>query len=124
MRIAVTGATGFIGRAIAMEAAARGHEVTALFRPGHAEPPRAGLAWTLFDEWAAGATPVDVVVHAAALRHRHGVAGSDYARVNIELTERVMKRARAGGGRIVLVSSISVYGWPPGNQLPIDESFP
>ncbi len=124
MRIAVTGATGFIGHAIAREADARGHDVVALERSG---PPAgaAPVAWRPFDAWLASREPVDVVIHAAALRHRHGVPGDEYARVNVELTQRVLERAARGGcSRFVHVSSISVYGWPPSDRLPIDESFP
>jgi nucleoside-diphosphate-sugar epimerase len=125
VKIAVTGAAGFIGHAIAREAGARGHQVVALHRSG----PPAGAAvesvvWTHFDEWVAASDPFDLVIHSAALRHRHGVPGEEYAKVNVELTQRVLDRAARGGARIVHVSSISVYGWPPGDRLPIDESFP
>jgi nucleoside-diphosphate-sugar epimerase len=123
VKIAVTGAAGFIGHAIAREAGARGHDVTALHRSG---PPvgAANVTWEVFERWIGASDPLDVVVHAAALRHRHGVPGEEYARVNVELTERVLDRAARGGARIVHVSSISVYGWPPRSRLPIDETFP
>jgi 2-alkyl-3-oxoalkanoate reductase len=130
MRIAVTGATGFIGSAVARDAAARGHEVVALYRSG---PPmeaarggaqRGGPKWEALDTWLAGSDRFDAVVHAAALRHRHGVAGDDYLRVNRALTEGVMTRAVRAGAHLVHISSISVYGWPPPRRLPIDETFP
>ncbi len=123
MRLAVTGATGFIGYAIARAAAQRGHDVVALRRSG-APADRAGAAWEALDAWIDGSERVDVVIHAAALRHRHGVAGDDYLRVNRDLTARVMKRAERGGAHLVHVSSISVYGWPHPTRLPIDEAFP
>lgn len=122
MKIAVTGATGFIGGAVVREALSRGHEVVALYRAS----PGAALAWwQRLDEWLARSDGVDVVVHAAALRHRHGVRGDEYTRVNVELTQRLLDRAaRANVARFVHISSIAVYGWPPGDRLPIDESFP
>jgi nucleoside-diphosphate-sugar epimerase len=123
MRIAVTGATGFLGSAIARDAAARGLEVVALHRRGPPED-RAGATWQPIDSWLQGGDRFDAVVHSAALRHRHGVAGDDYLRVNVELTEGVMARAERSGAHLVHVSSISVYGWPPRSRLPIDESFP
>ncbi|MEQ1859005.1 MAG: NAD(P)-dependent oxidoreductase [Chthoniobacteraceae bacterium] len=43
MRILITGATGFIGRACACAALARGHEVAALVRPGSSRPVDAAL---------------------------------------------------------------------------------
>ena len=123
MRIAVTGATGFIGAAIARDAATRGHEVIALHRSG---PPadRLGASWETIERWLEGGEPFDVVIHAAALRHRHGVSGDDYVRVNGALTEGVIARAERGRAHLVHVSSISVYGWPHPRHLPIDETFP
>jgi nucleoside-diphosphate-sugar epimerase len=124
MRIAVTGATGFLGKAIAREAAARGHQVVALHRNSpDAEVPGA-CSWASIGEWLGASDAVDVIVHAAAQRHRHGVAPSEYGRVNHELTARVIARATRSGAHLVHVSSISVYGWPPSKRLPIDETFP
>jgi nucleoside-diphosphate-sugar epimerase len=124
MRVAVTGATGFIGNAIVREAQARGHDVVALHRSDPPQDPEVA-SWQHFDSWLVGSDPVDVVVHAAALRHRHGIPGADYAAVNVGLTQRVLDRAvRGRAERFVQISSISVYGWPPSDRLPIDESFP
>jgi len=123
MKIAVTGATGFIGRAIAREAHARGHEVTAPYRAAPPPSDAPGVRWVPWDEWEKGDARFDLVVHAAALRHRHGVPTSEYERVNIDLTERVVARAkRAKASRLVYVSSIATYGWP--KRLPVDEGFP
>ena len=80
--------------------------------------------WTSLEEWLADRAPCDAVINAAALRHRHGVPADEYARVNVELTRRVLDRAARGGAYFTHVSSISVYGWPPRSRLPIDESFP
>jgi nucleoside-diphosphate-sugar epimerase len=124
VKIAVTGATGFIGSAIVREACSRGYEVVALYR---SSPPVAGPSarWEPLEAWLGASDDIDVVVHAAALRHRHGVRDSDYGQVNEELTRRALKRATRGAAqRFVLISSIAVYGWPTGDRLPIDEAFP
>ena len=124
MKIAVTGATGFIGKALVREAGSRGHEVVALYR---GSPPASGPAarWEELETWLEASEHVDVVVHAAALRHRHGVRNADYGRVNEELARRALRRATRGEAeRFVLISSIAVYGWPGRDRLPIDESFP
>ncbi|MGH7439096.1 MAG: NAD-dependent epimerase/dehydratase family protein [Polyangiaceae bacterium] len=123
MRIAVTGATGFLGGAIARRAAARGHEVVALHRDS-TMPGTGAFAWRPLGEWLGGSDALDVVVHAAALRHRHGVAPEDYLRVNRDLTERVVRRAASAAAHLLHVSSIGVYGWPSTTRLPIDETFP
>jgi nucleoside-diphosphate-sugar epimerase len=123
MRVAVTGATGFIGHAIARAGLQRGHEVIATFR-GAPPPDAAPARWTSLEAWLAGDERFDSVIHAAAVRHRHGVPPGDYERVNVELTERVVRRAARASAFFTHVSSISVYGWPPPDRLPIDESFP
>jgi nucleoside-diphosphate-sugar epimerase len=123
MKVAVTGATGFIGLAVTRVALARGHDVVALHR-SPPTPDAPGARWTPLQEWLDGEDPIDGVIHAAALRHRHGALADEYARVNIDLTRRVLQRAARGSAFFTHVSSISVYGWPPSDRLPIDESFP
>ena len=82
------------------------------------------MTWETIGTWLGESGRFDAVIHSAALRHRHGVAAEDYSRVNLELTEQVLDRAERAGAHFVHVSSISVYGWPPPSQLPIDEAFP
>jgi nucleoside-diphosphate-sugar epimerase len=120
MRVLVTGASGFIGGAIARAAVARGWEVTGVRNasaPGHPS-----IRWRTLAEVEGARDDYDAIVHAAALRHRHGVPPEDYVRVNLELTRRVVALADRGVGRLVDISSIAVYGWP--RKLPIDESSP
>jgi nucleoside-diphosphate-sugar epimerase len=116
VRIAVTGATGFIGGAIVREASSHGHEVIALCRAAPAPPAVSPtVSWQRLDEWLARSDRVDVVIHAAALRHRHGISGDEYSRVNVELTRHLLARfgrLASNVARFVHISSISVYGWP------------
>jgi nucleoside-diphosphate-sugar epimerase len=122
VRIVVTGATGFIGGHVARELARRGVGVTALHRRP-AEPPAVpGVAWVSFEEWERSGEAADALVHAAAVRHRHGVPPEEYGRQNVALTGRLLKEARGRAGRFVDVSSIAVFGWP--KELPIEESRP
>jgi nucleoside-diphosphate-sugar epimerase len=116
----VTGATGFIGGHVARELARRGVGVTALHRRPAAPPEIPGVAWVSFDDWERRGEGADALVHAAAVRHRHGVAPDQYGRQNVALTERLLRGARGRVGRFVDVSSIAVFGWP--KELPIDES--
>ncbi len=106
MRIAVTGASGFVGAAVAADAVARGHEVLALSRRRAGIDGATWRRWDLDEGRLADAPEVDVVVHAAA---RVGERGSvaDFARTNVAGTAAVL--ASFPGARLVHVSSASVY---------------
>jgi nucleoside-diphosphate-sugar epimerase len=123
LNVLITGATGFIGGGIARAAIAQGWQVTATHR-GTSPANAPGIEWRALDateNWPPSRR-FDAVIHAAALRHRHGIEPSAYGRTNAELTRRVIHLARRHASRLVLISSIAVYGWP--KKLPIDESFP
>ena len=122
MRVLITGATGFIGGAVAAEALRHGWEVEAVYRGGPPAGIQKPVEWLTLEECEKSALPLDAVIHCAAVRHRHGVPESEYGRVNVELTRRVIALARQRAARLVDVSSIAVYGWP--RELPIDETSP
>lgn len=124
---AITGAAGFLGRHLVRGFEARGARVLPLVRTlddaGAGFVPRG--ARTLELAWSEPALleGVDVVVHAGGLRDRYGVDGATYRAANVELTERTMRAAaKAGVRRFVLVSCVSVYGFPP--RLPVNEEYP
>jgi 2-alkyl-3-oxoalkanoate reductase len=125
MRVLITGATGFIGKAMLRAAVARGWQASGACR-GRPAPDSPAATWKTLAEWRAAPSSVrfDAVVHAAALRHRHGVDPSEYERTNLALTREVVELARERAGRLVEISSVAVYGWPAAAALPIDESFP
>jgi nucleoside-diphosphate-sugar epimerase len=120
VRIAVTGAHGFLGSHVVDVAREAGHEVTALVSPwgdparlaGHAGDPGVRLARadvtdarTLADAFRG----CDAVVHAAARVADHGPWRA-FHRVNVEGTAHVAREAdRAGAGRVVLVSSVAIW---------------
>ena len=114
MRILMTGASGFIGYAVASRLADR-HEVFAVSRNGH--PVLDGvvpIAWDLADPLPAGALPgeIDAVLHAAQSRaYRNFPAGAaDVFAVNVAATAGLLDYAlRAGATGFVLVSSGTVY---------------
>ena len=104
MRIAVTGATGFIGGAVATAAEARGWDVIRYSR----RPGRGLGYWDLAGLPPARIPQVDAVVHAAA----HVADWGDSAifhRANV-LGTRAVAEAFAGT-RLVHISSSSVYPW-------------
>ncbi|SDW24899.1 Nucleoside-diphosphate-sugar epimerase [Arthrobacter sp. cf158] len=104
MKIAVTGATGFVGGAVAKAAEARGWEVVRFAR-------RAGAGlnyWDLTGLPPAQLPGVDAVVHAGAHVSDWGDPGL-FHRANV-LGTRAVAEAYAGT-RLVHISSSSVYPW-------------
>ncbi len=122
MRVAVTGAAGFLGRHLCEALTARGDVVLPLVRAVDAKSPARARA--LADVLAEPRLLVgtDVVVHAAAARHRHGVDPATYNASNVDLVEQLLRACQGRVRRFVYVSSVGVYGFPV--RLPIDESFP
>ncbi|RQZ09742.1 NAD-dependent epimerase/dehydratase family protein [Burkholderia sp. Bp9031] len=120
-RIVVTGANGFVGRAVCRLALAAGHTVTALVRrPGgcvdgvrewvHDAPDFAGLA----DAWPAD-LDADCVIHLAARVHVMRDESPDpdaaFEATNVAGTLRVAEAARVHGARrFVFASSIKAVG--------------
>ena len=116
-RIAVTGANGFVGRALCAALGARGVDVTALVRDaidiaGAARVQAVG-DFTAVADWKPWLGNSDAVAHLAALTH-DGTRGADGARfhaVNVEVSRRLAEAARACGiKRFVYLSSIKVNG--------------
>lgn len=112
MRIAVTGASGFIGTELLAELADRGYDVIALTRRRPGCPDSFCCEWRETDysekSLTTALSDVDTVIHLAGVR---GTSSNptDYA-VNEEITENVLKGILdAGVKRIVFASSISVY---------------
>lgn len=104
-RLVITGASGFIGRALVVHANRAGHSVTALSRSA------GSLAGGYEDEsaLARACQGADAVVHLAARAHRGGT-DADFED-NVRAARALARAARgAGARRLVLVSSIGVNG--------------
>ncbi|KLU27751.1 NAD-dependent dehydratase [Caballeronia mineralivorans PML1(12)] len=115
MRIAVTGANGFVGRATCAALADAGHDVTALVRR-----PSNGIVGAYEhviadDNFASLAVDADAFVLLAARVHVMRDTSADplaeYRRINVEGSLNVVRAAvRAGAKRIVFVSSVKALG--------------
>ncbi len=103
MRIVVTGATGFIGRALCPVLAARGHEVVALERGAIGDP-------TALADWLRVLSGADAVVHLAAIAHRRGVDEARLRAVNVEVPLALGRAAAEVGARLLFMSSVKVHG--------------
>ena len=110
MKIAVTGAGGFIGNALTKMLLGEGHKVQPLSRNELSDPDFSG---------------VQTVVHCAALAHRTGAERPDAATfdaINHRLAiELAIKAKAAGVRRFVFVSTIYTIA---GNPLPLKPDMP
>ena len=125
-RVAITGATGFIGRHVAADLVARGTEVRSIVRPGSRHQPPAGttLVQAPLDAAAlrAGFSDVDVVVHLAGVVS--AVDARVFTAVNVEGTRAVAAAARDAGARLVHVSSLAAAGPAPAGAPHREEDPP
>lgn len=127
--VLVTGASGFVGRALSSTLCARGYRVRAVVRtpdtsilPDDADSgDRQRLTGIVIDDiahtadWVPVLEGVHTVVHLAARTHVLNESGaeslSEYRRVNVEGTRQLAQEAaRAGVTRFVFLSSIKVNG--------------
>lgn len=119
MTVLLTGASGFVGKAILKTAQHRGLKIRPVYRSmdsanGQSEAVLvSGLDGAA--DWSAALQGVDVVIHAAARAHIMREESLDplaeYRRVNVEGTLNLARQAAAAGvRRFVFISSIKVNG--------------
>lgn len=140
MRLLVTGAAGFLGQRVVDRALERGHRVRAVVRPGS---DLSAVSWFGMDgvevvgiDMAAASAEAELVNALAGMGHgpvavvhlAGALVGNDAVQRTdtVEPTGRLVQAMlRARIRRLVLVSSLSVYGYsalPEGAQL--DETTP
>jgi nucleoside-diphosphate-sugar epimerase len=115
--VLVTGANGFVGRALCSALAAAGHGLRMAVRA-----PQPGLSGAVAvgdigptTDWRAALDGVDSVVHLAARTHVRRETAADplpeYRRINVGGTEHLARSAAAQGvRRLVFLSSVKVNG--------------
>lgn len=110
MKIAVTGAGGFIGSALVLYLESEGHDLTLLSREDLSDPDFSG---------------VETVIHCAALAHRTGSERPNadaFDAVNHRLTVGLAEKARQSGvRRFIFVSTIYTIA---GNPSPLTPDLP
>lgn len=138
MRIALTGATGFVGRYIAQYLVEQGNTLRCWRRPtsdcGGLENLAGSLQWAAGDLDDAQSVPTlvagcDAVVHAALDHPGGGFRGGEgdlvaFAETNIVGTIRLIEAARhAAVGRFVFISTCAVHEQVLDDR-PLDETHP
>jgi nucleoside-diphosphate-sugar epimerase len=111
VRLFVSGATGYIGGAIARHAAASatvfgGVRSRTELPPGIKPVITGDLSETRF-----GLPDVDLVIHAAGLGHKRGVNHATWQRQNVDAAVNLARAAKlVGAKRFILISTAYVHG--------------
>ena len=133
MNVAVTGATGFLGRYVVNELLGRGHACRCWYRPdsdrgGFVDAP-GRLEWRLGRLGDDAATrelvaDMDAIVHSALAHVTSESAPFDIAQINITGSMRLMQAAHAADvGRFVQISTCAVHERIMDDR-PLDEAHP
>ena len=135
MKALVTGATGFVGAAVARALSAAGWQVRVLARSGSNRSNLQSPAWEVVEGDLADSRSLERALegctglfHAAADYRLGARDPTQLYRTNVEGTRRILSAARtAGVTRIVYTSSVATIGIPsdgsPGEeQTPVAES--
>lgn len=119
MKFMISGAGGFVGKALCAELFRRGQSVSAAVRSGNSliENTEVIVVGAIDSEtnWADALRDVDVVIHLAARVHVMRESATDplaeYLKVNLHGTSNLARQAACSGAkRLVYVSSIKVNG--------------
>jgi uncharacterized protein YbjT (DUF2867 family) len=109
-KVAITGATGYLGRVVTCKLLARGHDVTALVRPGTRHRVAAGAHVRELDlfnavELAAALKGRDAVLHLVGTAHPNPSKAREFVSVDLASARACARAAaNAGVGHFVYVS--------------------
>jgi UDP-glucose 4-epimerase len=128
-RILVTGASGFIGRAVVPALVAAGYGVRAAARgvPIFDAPVEAARHGDLgVADWPVLLDGIDFVVHLAGIAHTGpGVPAAEYDRVNHQATAALAEAARKiGVRRVVFVSTVRAQTGPRADHVLTEDDAP
>jgi nucleoside-diphosphate-sugar epimerase len=111
MKILITGATGYIGSAVAEATAAAGHEVHGLAHSAESEAAIATRGWTPVRGDLRDATGLErLAAGYEAVVHAANGGGSDAGEVDVGATRALLRALRGSGRAFVYTSGIWVSG--------------
>lgn len=126
MKIAIIGATGFIGSTIVKEALERGHNVTAISRN-----PKASITSSRLELVSVDVAEVDLLAQtlkghdAIILAYNSGHGQADQAHKQVEATKSMIAAVKKSGvKRVVMVGGAGSLEIAPGLQLVDSKDFP
>jgi nucleoside-diphosphate-sugar epimerase len=128
--IALTGATGFIGRYLLQELPKRGYRLRVLLRRPSVVPMECASAvvgdLARPQNMAAALADVHGVIHSAGIAHAmSGLPEDDYRMLNTEATVALARAAqRAGAKRFVFLSSIRAQSGPSADRVLTEDQTP
>lgn len=134
MKVLITGASGFVGRAACARLVAQGLEVVGAVRQMPAQPVT-GVDYRIVGDldadtnWRAALAGVEGVIHCAARVHVMRETSDDplaaFRSANVAGTERLARQAVAAGvKRLVFISSIKVNGEETSPASPLPSLLP
>ena len=120
-RVLVTGAAGFIGRAVCSNLLSRGYQVLGALRKHVDTKPLTGVQYEIIGDmhegtdWSSALIGVSSVVHLAARVHLMSDGAqnplAEYRRINVAMTMNLARQSAAAGvKRFVFISSVKVNG--------------
>jgi nucleoside-diphosphate-sugar epimerase len=121
-RVVITGASGFVGKALCKRFMADGHDVTGTIHSARSAQAVPGGTHQIFvkdlspeTDWSDGLKNADIVVHLAARVHVVDDTASDplfeFRKVNLQGTKHLAEAAMSSGvKRFIYLSSIKVNG--------------
>ncbi|WP_415897518.1 NAD-dependent epimerase/dehydratase family protein [Neptuniibacter sp. QD57_21] len=124
-KILVTGASGFVGSAVAAKLI-DDYQLISVVRKGASKEKIPGQVMSINGlendvDFSEALADIDVVIHIAAKAHNTSVEESEYYKVNVEGTLNLARQAaRCGVKRFIFLSSIGVNGSE--NQKPFTEA--
>jgi nucleoside-diphosphate-sugar epimerase len=131
MRVLVTGASGFVGRAVVTALADAGRAVSAGVRRRPQPPFPAGVEVVQHPDlsqsfdWTRLLEGVDQVVHLAGIAHTGGVMPAHYDRINrLATAELAAAAAAAGVQHLVFISSIRAQTGPSADHALTERDEP